>query len=76
MKPQQKWSIFGEWDIVGDAPKPPAGAIGVVQGDFFPQVGGQDVGFVKIRYFGTFSPIYILLLLFQVCIGIPVVRGR
>ena len=63
---------------MGDAPKAPAGAIGVGYSDFFPQNGEEDVGFVRIRYFGTFSPIYfsilILFLLFQLFIGITVVR--
>jgi len=61
-------------------PKTPAGGLGVDYGDFFPQDGEGDVEFVNIRYFGQFSSIYfpilILFLLFQVCIGITVVRGR
>jgi hypothetical protein len=49
---------LGELDIGRYALKVPLGAIGVGYGDFFPQNGEEDVGFVRIRYFGTFSPIY------------------
>jgi hypothetical protein len=69
---------LGGLDIGGYAPKAPAGAIGVDYGDFFPRDGEEDVGFVRIRYFGQFSPIYfpipILFLLLQLFIGITVVR--
>ena len=37
-------------------PEAPAGALGVDYGDFFPQVGEEDVGLVRIRHFGTFTP--------------------
>ena len=56
------------------------GALGVDYGDCFLQDGEEDVGFLKIRHIGTIShihfPILILFLLFQVCIGLTVVRGR
>jgi hypothetical protein len=53
------WWVGYRWYAL----KAPAGALGGNYGDFFPQVGGQDVGFVRIRYFGTFSPIYFSILI-------------
>jgi hypothetical protein len=37
-------------------PEAPAGAIGVVYGDFFPRDGEEDVEFVNIRHIGTIFP--------------------
>jgi hypothetical protein len=54
---------LGGLDIGGDAPEAPAGALGVVYGDFFLQVGEKDVEFVRIRYFDQFSPIYFSILI-------------
>jgi len=42
--------------IDGCGPKAPAGALGVVYGDFFPQDGEEDVGFMNIRHIGTIPP--------------------
>jgi hypothetical protein len=66
------------WISVGMRPEAPAGALGGDYGDFFPQDGEEDVGFVNIRHIGTILPIHfpilILFLLFQLFIGITVVR--
>jgi hypothetical protein len=62
-------------------PEAPAGAIGVVYGDFFLQVGEKDVEFVRNSPYWDNFPLSIfqflfLFLLFQLFIGITEVRGR
>jgi hypothetical protein len=43
------WWFGYRWETRLEAP---AGALGVVYGDFFPQDGDWDIGFANIRYFG------------------------
>jgi hypothetical protein len=52
MRPEPKFDHLGELDFGGYARKAPAGALGVVYGDFFPQDELRDVEFVRIRYIG------------------------
>jgi hypothetical protein len=61
-------------------PEAPAGALGVDYGDFFPRDRGKGRRIRENSLFRDNSPIYfpilVLFLLFQVCIRIPVVRGK
>jgi hypothetical protein len=54
---------LGKLDIGRYALKVPLGALGGDYGDCFPQNGEEDVGFVRICYFGTFSPISFLIVI-------------
>ena len=60
MKVVHLGELGNRWEM---RPEAPAGALGVVYGDFFLQVGEKDVEFVRIRYFDQFSPIYFSILI-------------
>ena len=46
---------LGGLDMDGYAPKAPAGVIGVVYGEFFPQGGGKDVGSIEYSPYSPYS---------------------